>query len=210
MTKTFQTANKIYAITDCDNFEHDDILKKTTALFNAGVNILQYRNKQENDQKKSKLAFTLLELCNEFNVLFIINDDVQLAKKLDADGIHIGKNGLSLEMTRNELPDKIIGVSCYNELDRAVMAENNGADYIAFGSFFSSINKPNAPQANTQLLKQAKSVLTIPIVAIGGITPENSKELVLAGADYLAVISGLYAHSDPYFQAKQYLSLYQN
>ena len=138
------------------------------------------------------LALKLKILCQQYDCLFIINDDYELAKQVDADGLHIGKDDLTLSEARALLGNKLIGMSCYNDFQNAIVAENDGADYIAFGSFYSSSTKPNAVKADTLLLQQAVEKLGIPVVAIGGITIENALDLVNNGADMLAVIGALY------------------
>ena len=188
--------NGIYAITDCDKLLDDELIEKTEKLLSIGISLLQYRNKTSDKHGKKQLAIALQGLCQDYHTPFIINDDLELAQEINADGIHLGKDDIDITTARQALGKKIIGVSCYNDLDRAISAEHNTADYIAFGSFFPSITKPAAVRADVELLKQAKRQLTIPIVAIGGITPENGRQLVNAGADYLAVISGLYSTAD--------------
>ena len=189
-------ARGIYAITDCDKLADNELIEKTETLLSIGISLLQYRNKTNNQHEKKELAIALQALCHDYQTPFIVNDDLQLAQEINADGIHLGKDDIDIKTARQALGEKIIGISCYNDLDRAIAAEQNTADYIAFGSFFSSTTKPAAIRADIELLKQAKLQLTIPIVAIGGITPENGKQLVNAGADYLAVISGLYSTAD--------------
>lgn len=209
MKKSLQHTNSIYAITDYGRLDHEYVIKTTEAIFNAGINLLQYRNKDAALSESLQYAYDLKRLCEKYNAIFLINDDLQLVKETDADGLHIGNDDVDLEVARQELPDKLIGVSCYNDLELATLAEQHSADYVAFGSFFPSQSKPNAVKANIDLIRKAKSSLHIPVVAIGGITTDNGRPLLIAGADYLAVISGLYQHTDPYLSAVQYLNLYQ-
>ena len=141
--------------------------------------------------------------------VFLVNDDVELAKQTQADGVHLGREDVSLVQARTQLgPQAIIGVSCYNELARAVQAQNEGADYVAFGRFFPSRTKPQAVQADLELLREAKTKLHIPIVAIGGITPENGASLIAAGADALAVIEGVFGQADVRAAAARYARLF--
>jgi len=198
----------LYAITDCEHLAHNEVIEKTEDILRAGATLLQYRNKDTNIDNKSTLAYELQILCREFNRIFIINDDVELARKINADGIHLGKNDHDIRSVRTHLGQVIIGVSCYNEMQRAINAENDGADYVAFGSFFLSLTKPRAVRADKNLIKQAKKKLKLPVVAIGGITPENGKLLIKLGVNYLAVISGLYSVDDSYEATQAYLRLF--
>jgi thiamine-phosphate pyrophosphorylase len=200
----------LYAITDCENNSAIDLLEKTEEILNAGAVILQYRNKTTDQEEKKKLAEELNILCKNFNVTFIINDDISLAKELKADGIHLGVQDADINTVRDILGNVIVGISCYNNLDRAIKAQETGADYIAFGSFYYSQTKPDAKRAKINLISQAKSELKLPIVAIGGITPENGKVLVDAGADFLAVIIGLYSPTDTTNVTKAYLNLFNS
>jgi len=184
--------------------------KKTEEILNAGAVILQYRNKTTDQEEKKKLAEELNILCKNFNVTFIINDDISLAKEIKADGIHLGVHDADINTVRDILGNVIVGISCYNNLDRAIKAQETGADYIAFGSFYYSQTKPDAKRAKINLISQAKSELKLPIVAIGGITPENGKVLVDAGADFLAVIIGLYSPTDTTNVTKAYLNLFNS
>ena len=143
--------------------------------------------------------------------MFIVNDDITLAKQTKASGVHLGREDASVADAREQLgPQAIIGVSCYNELTRAETAQAQGADYIAFGRFFPSRTKPQAVQANPDLLREAKKKLHIPVVAIGGITPENGAALIAAGADALAVIEGVFGQPDIRAAAERYARLFKN
>ena len=179
----------LYAITP-DGKSADDILEFTTAVLKGGACVVQYR--QKNSLNAIDLAKALLELCHAHHVPFIINDNVELAEKIGADGVHLGKEDGSILETRQRLGESaIIGVSCYNSLEMAIEAEKQGANYVAFGRFFTSHSKPLAAPAEIGTLTAAKKILTLPIIAIGGILPENGASLLDAGADLLAVIGGL-------------------
>ena len=199
----------IYAITDCANTTEQELLEKSEAILKTGISLFQYRNKTSNQQKKKELAQELQSLCHQYNTPFIVNDDVLLAKDISADGIHLGKDDDDISLAREVIGSRIIGISCYNNINRAIAAEKAGANYIAFGAFFPSVTKPDAKKADIALVKQAKSQLTIPIVAIGGITPENGKQLIEANIDYLAVISGLYSASDTISATQSYNDLFK-
>lgn len=199
----------IYAITDCANTTEQELLEKSENILKTGIALFQYRNKEFDQHKKKRLAQALQSLCHQYNVPFIVNDDISLAKAIAADGVHLGKDDGDMHLAREILGTKIIGVSCYNDINRAITAEQEDADYIAFGAFFSSITKPDAKKTEIALVKQAKSQLSIPVVAIGGITPENAKPLIDANIDYLAVISGLYSASDTIKATQNYNNLFK-
>ena len=164
-----------------------------TALTN-GASILQYRDKSSDTDKRLEQAKALRKLCYKHNAIFIINDDISLAKQVDADGIHLGRNDLSFKEARKQLgAEKIIGISCYNQLSLARSAINQGADYIAFGSFFNSSIKPDAPAASIDLIAEIKKTSDIPVCCIGGINIDNCKPLLTSGADMLAVISDVFS-----------------
>ncbi len=204
-----QATSGIYAITDCENLVDDELIKKSEDILKVGISLFQYRNKDTNQHKKKELAQKLQSLCHQYKVPFIVNDDVNLTKDISADGVHLGQNDEDISKARKTLGSKIIGISCYNDLNLARKAEEAGADYIAFGSFFPSLTKPDAKKASIELLNEAKSLLTIPIVAIGGITPENGKELVDARVDFIAIISGLYSAPDTINATKSYNNLFK-
>jgi thiamine-phosphate pyrophosphorylase len=195
----------LYAITP-DGKSADEILKFTESVLKGGTRVVQYREKGQND--KTDLSKQLLKLCHAYNVPFIINDNVELAETIGADGVHLGKDDGSILKARQRLGlNAIIGVSCYNLLERAIEAEKEGVNYVAFGRFFTSNSKPLAAPAEIGTLTAAKNVLTLPIVAIGGILPENGASLLNAGADLLAVIGGLDTEN-PTLSAQNYNALF--
>ena len=158
------------------------------------VNILQYRHKTNNDKLKLEEAKRLLELCLQHNTLFIVNDDINLCEKVGADGVHLGQNDTSINTAREQLGEKaIIGVSCYNQLQLAVEAEEMGANYVAFGALFNSITKPTASGCPLSVIKTAKEKIKLPIVGIGGITFENQRLAFQAGCDAVAMLNGLFS-----------------
>lgn len=195
----------LYAITP-DGKTAEEILNFTLAVLKGGTKVVQYRDKSAND--KIAIAKELLKLCHAYNVPLIINDNVELAEKVGADGVHLGKDDGDISQARTRLGEKaIIGVSCYNSLERAIEAQKDGANYVAFGRFFSSTSKPLAAPAQIGTLTAAKKVLTVPIVAIGGILPENGEQLLNAGANLLAVIGGL-ATKNPEKSVQNYCQLF--
>lgn len=199
----------LYAITDTANLSSEIMLTRTEEILRAGANLLQYRNKQADENTRITEAEQLRELCRQFSVPLIINDDIALAVQIGADGVHLGKTDSTIADARKRLGDKaMIGCSCYNSLDRAQQAAKSGADYIAFGAFFPSPTKPEAAHATPDIIQTAKQKFKLPVVAIGGITPENGRSLIDAGADMLAVISGIYASKTPFNTATKYIDLF--
>jgi len=182
----------IYAITP-DLIDTTNLVMLTQQVLISGVQLIQYRNKIADNALKLEQAALLSTLCHEFNTPLIINDDLDLAIKVGADGVHLGIEDITVVEARRRLgPGKIIGASCYNKLRYAIEAENYGADYVAFGSFYISSTKPGAVSAPINLLCKAKQCLQIPVVAIGGIDSENIVELVYKGADAVAVSSSIF------------------
>jgi len=163
----------------------------------GGARLIQYRDKSDDRTRRRREALELQRICRRFGVPLIINDDPALAAEIGAEGVHLGREDPALEEARRRLgPDALIGVSCYNSLGRALAASAAGADYCAFGRFFPSGTKPSAVQVQPELLCRARQALQLPLVAIGGITPENGGALIEAGADMLAVIGGVLAEPD--------------
>ncbi len=157
------------------------------------VSILQYRRKINDDNVKLKEAYALRLLCLKHNILFIINDDINLAERIHANGVHLGKNDGSIQQARQQLGNAaIIGISCYDDIDLALQAQNQGANYVAFGSLFNSNTKPNAPHCPLSLITKAKQILHIPIVGIGGIDFHNQQRAFDAGCDAVAMINTLF------------------
>ena len=199
-------ARGLYAITQTDNKSGDTIIAEVKAAIRGGAVMVQYRDKNPVDALF--LARELVKICHQYNVPLIINDDVELAARAGADGVHIGKEDGAIAQARKHLGnDAIIGVSCYDFVERAIDAGVQGATYFAFGRFFPSSSKPLAAPAKIETLQQAKVLLNIPIVAIGGILPENGAQLLAAGADLLAVIGGLF-DNQPEQSARAYQALF--
>ena len=185
----------LYAITP-DIVDIALLVAKVEAAIAGGAQIIQYRNKTAPQSLKRKQAAMLSRVCDGGGALFIVNDDVALARHVGAAGVHLGEDdGEILRARATGGNAMLIGVSCYNDLARAKRQVAEGADYVAFGSFHSSSTKPGARRAEPALLQRAKS-LGVPVVAIGGITAANGRALVEAGADALAVISAVFDHDD--------------
>lgn len=210
MNAPLRTVHGLYAITHHDPTAATPLADTVTAAIRGGTRMVQYRDKSADHARRMQEAQTLLAMCHAHEVPLIINDDVALAAELDADGVHLGRNDATLEEARVQLgPHAIIGVSCYDSMQRAVAAEQAGADYVAFGSFYPSPTKPHAARAPLSLLPLARSRLSVPICCIGGITAENGTALIEAGADMLAIISGLFARANVESAARRYAQLFK-
>lgn len=193
----------VYAVTD-GRLAGKTLLTAVEQALAGGVRLLQYRNKSADVERHREEAGCLRELCDRYGALLLINDDIPLAQQVAADGVHLGQNDTPIDAARETLgPEKIIGISCNNRLEWALGAARQGADYVAFGRFFPSLSKPQAPQARLPLLEQARRQLTLPIAVIGGITPDNASQLREAGADMLAVIHSLFGQDDIETAARQ-------
>ncbi len=199
----------LYAIADTQCLSEAHLLGAVGEAIAGGARLIQYRDKGADPARRREQARALLALCRGHGIPLIVNDDVGLAAAIGADGAHIGRDDLPLADARRALgAGRLIGVSCYNELERALAAERQGADYVAFGSFFPSPTKPQAVRASLALLRAARAELRVPIVAIGGITPENGADLLAAGADALAVIDGVFNQPDIRAAAQRYARLF--
>lgn len=200
----------VYAITPCETMDFAQLLLRTSAILQAGVSALQYREKSRDMQLQRARAQALLGLCRVTGTPFLVNDDPGLAAAVGADGVHLGMEDPSPEAARQLLgPGAIIGVSCYDDVDRAVHAARNGADYVALGAFFPTATKVPRAFAKLDTLRALKNRITQPIVAIGGISPENCEPLISAGADLLAVVSSIYSAADPALQVARFQQLFE-
>lgn len=199
----------LYAVTP-DVADTSELLAKVEAALAGGASLLQYRNKSASPALRLVQARALLRLCRDHGAPLIINDHLDLALALDADGLHLGSGDGLLAHARAQLgPDKILGASCYNQLKNALAAGQAGASYVAFGSFFDSGVKPGAVRAPLELVRQAKQELPLPVVAIGGITLDNAPQVIAAGADAVAVISALFAAPDIRSAAQRFRALFE-
>ena len=200
----------LYAITDATLQPSGRLKQVVEASISGGAVAIQYRDKGVSDARRRREASELLALCRSRGVPFIINDDIHLAQAVGADGVHVGKDDCTIESAREALGVKfIIGISCYDSAQRALDAQRLGASYIAYGSFYPSNTKRDATRATTKLLRETRAQLHIPIVAIGGITPQNGAPLLDAGADLLAAIHGVFGSTDPKAAAKAYAALFK-
>jgi len=189
----------LYAITP----EASDLERKVRLALEGGLALLQYRSKAPDRAQ----AAAIVRMAHDYDVPVIVNDDVELALELDAAGAHLGRHDGDLRAARKRLGARILGASCYHQLERAHDAVQAGADYIAFGSVFASPTKPGAVRAPLALFRDAKA-LGVPLAAIGGITLENGPQLIAAGADLLAVITDLFDAPDIRARARAYGKLF--
>jgi thiamine-phosphate pyrophosphorylase len=198
----------LYAVTP-DLADTALMLAGTQAALAGGARLVQYRNKSADADLRHEQASALVALCRRRHVPLIVNDDVELACAIDADGVHVGVDDAAVDAARAQIGrEKMIGVSCYNDLHRALLAQAQGADYVAFGSFFASSVKPRAAHAPLALLQQARQQVRLPLVAIGGITPANASALIGAGADAIAVIAALFTAPDVEIAARKFCGLF--
>ena len=182
----------LYAITP-DMADLNTLVHKTQLVIEGGAFMVQYRSKILDRDVKMHQCAAILRLCREYDVPCIVNDDVEMCHILEADGVHLGENDDNIAEVRRILgEDAIIGSSCYDQLNRAKQAQEEGASYVAFGAVFPTPTKPNAPRATLELLREAKSQIHIPIVAIGGITVNNAHDVIETGIDAIAVITSLF------------------
>lgn len=172
------------------------LLESVEKAIAGGACMIQYRDKTASIAERKERAEVLLALCRSRHTPLIINDDLELALALDADGVHLGADDPSISEARDRFPDGLIGASCYNDFARAQTAVRSGASYVAFGSFYASPTRPEAVTAQPDLLMRACRELPVPVCAIGGIRADNATPVIQAGADLLAVCSGVFAQPD--------------
>ena len=200
----------LYVITDEHLIPDQQLLPHVQSAVDNGASVIQYRAKTKPLTQQIKQAKALAQICHDAGRLFLVNDNLILAIESQADGVHLGQNDRTLKEARILLGKQaIIGITCHQSLTLAYQAEKDSANYVAFGRFFPSKTKPNAPAVNIDILRYAKTQLSIPIVAIGGITPDNGKPLLSAGADMLAVIHSIFGAKDPGLASKAMHALFQ-
>ncbi|MBV1915290.1 MAG: thiamine phosphate synthase [Pseudomonadales bacterium] len=201
--QTTYAVSGLYAITP-DNRPMNQLLVETRAALEGGANLVQFRDKSSDQKQRLKTANALIALCAEFDKPLIINDDIQLAAAVGAAGVHLGQQDCSISEARSLLgDDAIIGATCHDSIELARQAKQQGASYLAFGRFFSSTTKPDAPPASTDILTEAKK-LDLPIVAIGGITHLNAGQLLRHGINAIAVVEALYGAANIHSRATEF------
>lgn len=199
----------LYAITDSELLPGDSVLAAVEAAIRGGAALVQYRDKSSSASERIRLARGLKTICQAGQVPLIINDDAELARRVGADGVHLGQTDGDLRDARALLgSNAIIGATCHGDLALAKAADAAGADYLAFGRFFRSSTKPGARPSEVAVLTAARK-LGHPVVAIGGITLENGAELINAGADYLAVVGGLFDTDNIEQRAQEFTELFR-
>ncbi|HXP01820.1 MAG TPA: thiamine phosphate synthase [Luteibacter sp.] len=194
----------VYAITDGPR---DDLFAAVEAALAGGARLLQYRDKTTDTERRRAEADEISAICARYEVPFIVNDDVALARETGG-GVHLGREDVSIAEARAQLgPDAIIGVSCYGSIERARQLHAEGADYLAFGAMYPSTTKPHAPVTPHDVVTQAKA-LGLPVVAIGGISVDNARAVIDAGADYIAVVSAIFASPDIQTATRRFADLF--
>ena len=198
----------LYVITP-DLADSGELLRKVEAALEGGARALQYRNKVADSALRLEQARSLARLCRSYHVPLIINDHLELALEVDAEGLHIGaEDGSAAEARRRLGPDRILGVTCYRKIENALEAARIGASYVAFGGFFASPVKGGSGGAPMTILGEAKRATGLPVVAIGGITVDNAPQLIAAGADSVAVITAVFGAADVKAAARQFSALF--
>jgi thiamine-phosphate pyrophosphorylase len=188
----------LYALTDPGLLPEAVLAERVTQAIDGGARVVQFRDKEADAATRRRRAVAVLKACRARGALCIINDDPVLAAELDADGVHLGRDDGDVSRARAIVGlGRLVGVSCYDQWERAVAAVRAGADYVAFGSTWPSSTKPDAIRAPLSLLSRGARELPVPVVAIGGITRENAAATVAAGAHCVAVIRDLFGDPDP-------------
>ena len=177
----------IYLISP-NKIEDDEFYTNLSLVLKSGkVSYFQLRLKKETIKNKLIIGNKIRKICKKYKVKFLVNDDPMIAKKLNADGCHLGQSDMSIVKARKLLKNKIIGVTCHNSIKLAKKGISDGADYLAFGAFYSTQTKKVKYRANLRILKSIKKITTLPVVAIGGIKLNNYKKLLLNKANFLAI-----------------------
>ena len=208
--ENLHTIKGLYAVTP-DEKDLFTLSSKVEACIKGGARLIQYRSKTLSKTEQNKQAKEIKIVCDYYKVPLIINDDIELCRILDADGVHLGEDDDSLEKARLILgPSKIIGSSCYNSIERVMKAVDKGATYIALGACFPTTTKPNAPKASLDFIALVLKEFKIPVVAIGGINLENIELLINEGVNCVAMINSLFKVKDIEGTARKFSSLIEN
>jgi len=199
--------NGLYVITDDTLTPSDKIFESIEQALQGGAKIVQLRDKTNDTSTVEDVSLRLQELCHKYDALFVLNDKIEIAIKLNLDGLHIGKEDYSNIQDVRKNFKGILGVSCYDDLEMAKNMQKAGVDYVAFGACFSSSTKPNASTMNLEIIKKAKDELNIPICAIGGINTNNIKTLLEYKPDMVAIISDIWKSDDVTKKARFFTDL---
>lgn len=199
----------LYLVTP-DWDDTDRLVAITEQAIDGGASLLQYRHKTASDTLRHEQAAALLKLCRRLHVPLVVNDHLDLCVALDADGIHVGGTDASVASMRAQLgPSKIVGASCYGDLQLARDAQASGASYLAFGGFYPSRVKKYAVTTSPDIITTALAEFTVPLCVIGGMTPENSRVLIDRGAHMVSAISSVYSADDPHSAASKFADMFR-
>ncbi|MGQ0794178.1 MAG: thiamine phosphate synthase [Deltaproteobacteria bacterium] len=199
----------LYVITDKKLIPRERFAESVEAAIRGGAKILQIREKDTPNEEIIRLGLELLAIARRYNVPLIVNDSPWLAKEIGADGVHLGRGDAEIAEARSILgSEAIIGISCYGDIERGMNAEREGADYLAFGTPYDTPTKPGRKPTPFEVLLEAKRKLTAPIFAIGGITPENARDVLEMGVDGIAAITSVFGASDPEAAARRLAALF--
>lgn len=200
--------NGLYVITDKKLIKRNSFVETIEMAIKGGARIVQLREKETPDDVVVNLGKAIINVTKRYGVPLIINDSPELAKEIGADGVHLGGEDASIEQSRTLLgSEAIIGVSCYNQIERGINAVRSGADYVAFGTPYNTPTKPDREPTSIEILNQAVKLINIPIFAIGGITKDNVKPILKTGVDGIAVITSVFGSSNPESAARELASL---
>jgi thiamine-phosphate pyrophosphorylase len=209
MTKPRTDLYGLYVITPDAHPDSDRLIAQVAAALRGGARLVQYRDKSGDRPRREREAREIKDLCARYGALLIINDDVALAQAVGADGVHLGQADTPIRQARERLgPGAVIGVSCHDRLDLALAAQAAGADYVAFGAVYPSPTKPHAVRTPLMLFAQARESLHIAVCAIGGLDAGNAGAVIRAGADMVAVVSGVFDRPDPEAEAERLAALF--
>jgi len=201
----------LYAIADTATIGDERLEAAVTAALAGGAQLVQYRDKGDDADRRYHQADALVALCRRYGKGLIVNDDLELAAAIGATGVHVGGDDAAPGEARRRLGHgAIVGVSCYDSLERAHAARAAGADYAAFGRVYPSTTKANTVRAPLSLLSRARRETGLAVCAIGGITTERAPEVIAAGADWIAVIGDLFDAGDIEARARQFAAAFEN
>ncbi len=204
-----RTLKGLYVITDKKLIRRERFIETVEKAIRGGASLVQLREKDTHKDEIASLGKALLRLTGKYGVPLIVNDSPELAKEIGADGVHLGEDDSGVSRAREVLgAEKIIGVSCYGKIERGIEAEREGADYVAFGTPFFTPTKPERTPTSFDVLREAVSrIKSIPVFAIGGITPENAGTVMETGVDGIAVITAVFGSEDPEKAARELASI---
>jgi thiamine-phosphate pyrophosphorylase len=198
----------LYVITDKKLIERDNFIETVEKSIKGGARIVQLREKETFYDEIILLAKELLKVTKKYDVPLIINDSPEIARETGADGVHLGGDDTSIDNARSLLgSEAIIGVSCYNQIERGLNAVKSGADYVAFGTPYNTPTKPDREPTSIEILNKAVNLINIPVFAIGGITKDNAKAILETGVDGIAVITSVFGSPDPETAARELANL---